>query len=65
MSFDEVWDYIIQFNIASEETLMVECKLHGNTVENLNNIIYCLTGYRSIEQYAEAELPWWDIESED
>ncbi len=47
---NEVWNYIIDNGIATEETLQVITNINGYSEETLNDVIYCVTGYRSIEQ---------------
>jgi len=47
---NEVWDYIIDSGIATEETLQVITNINGYSEETLNDVIYCVTGYRNIEQ---------------
>lgn len=65
MTFEELWDLMLEYEIASEETLKVVTDLNGNTVEVLNDVLYCLTGYRNFEQWANDNIPWWDREDEE
>lgn len=65
MSFEDAWDLMLELNIVSEETMQVVTCINGCTVETLNDILYVVTGYRTLEQYAEDELPWWDKADED
>jgi hypothetical protein len=51
----EIWDFIIEHNITSEETLQVVTNLNGYNAETLNEVLYVVTGYRSIEQYEDSE----------
>ncbi len=51
----EIWDFIIEHNIATEETLQVVTNINGYNAETLNEILYAVTGYRNIEQFEEAE----------
>ena len=46
----KVWDYLIDNNIASEETLRVVTNINGYNVDTLNDVLYSETGYRSIDQ---------------
>ena len=57
MSFNELYELMLEYDIASEETLRIVTSINGNTVETLNDILYVVTGYRSWEQYEE-EQPW-------
>jgi hypothetical protein len=47
---NEIWDYIVDKNIASEEALTLITNINGYSVDTLNDVIYALTGYRSMEQ---------------
>jgi hypothetical protein len=46
----EIWDYIIDNSIASEEALTLITNINGYSVDTLNDVIYAMTGYRSMEQ---------------
>jgi hypothetical protein len=47
---NELYAYIIDNGIASEEALTLITNINGYSVETLNDVIYALTGYRSMEQ---------------
>ena len=51
----ELWDYLRDNEIVSEETLRVVTSINGYSVETLNDILYATTGYRSLEQIEEVE----------
>lgn len=53
--FSDLYDWIIEEGIASEETLQVVINLLGRKIEVLNDIIEVQTGYRSREQYEGEE----------
>jgi len=55
MDKNQLWDYIIESNIASEETLRVVTDINGFSEETLNDVLYAVTGYRRIEQLEEDE----------
>jgi uncharacterized membrane protein YuzA (DUF378 family) len=46
----EIYDYIINNGIASEEALDLITNINGYSVDTLNDVIYAVTGYRSMEQ---------------
>lgn len=50
-TFDEVWDYIIEHDIATENELRLVCKINGSTADNLQEVIQVRTGYMDIEQH--------------
>jgi hypothetical protein len=45
-----IWDYLIDYSIATEEELRLVTCINGYNEDTLNDIIYARTGYRSIEQ---------------
>jgi hypothetical protein len=47
---NEIYAYIIDNGIASEEALDLITNINGYSVDTLNDVIYALTGYRSMEQ---------------
>lgn len=48
--FVNTYDFIIDYDIATEKELTLVCCINGRSVESLNDIIYARTGYRNIEQ---------------
>lgn len=57
MTLDEYYNYLLDTNIAEEQTLDVAIALDGYCEDTLDNVLYVLTGYREIEQYLEFEDP--------
>lgn len=55
MSIEQAWDFLIENNIASEETLKVVTNINGYNLQTLEDVLYSETGYRSFEQYKESE----------
>lgn len=51
MNLNEYYDYIIDMGIASEETLRVITDINGYSEETLDDVLYCQTTYRDLEQY--------------
>ena len=47
---EEIWDYLLEAEIATEEELCLVTCINGWTVETLESIIYARTAYRSLEQ---------------
>jgi len=47
---NEIYEYIVDKGIASEEALNLITSINGYSVDTLNDVIYALTGYRSMEQ---------------
>ena len=49
-----IWDYLVENLIATEEEIRLVTCINGYNEEALNDILYARTGYRDIEQFAEA-----------
>ncbi len=52
---DTLWDYLLENNHASEETLKIVTSINGFTLETLEDVLYATTGYNSLEQLQEEE----------
>lgn len=50
----EMWDKLIDLQIATEEELQLVTSLNGYNLQTLEDILYIRTGYRNFEQL-EAE----------
>lgn len=55
MNNNEIWDYIIEYSIATEEELQLITSINGMNEDSLNSVIYCRTGYRSVEQLRDCQ----------
>jgi len=55
MNTNEIWDYLIENMIATEEELQLITSINGMNEESLNSVLYCRTGYRSVEQLQDCE----------
>lgn len=55
METHEIYDYLLDTNIAEEQTLEVVTSINGYNKQTLNDVIYTLTGYRDIKQFLEYE----------
>ena len=53
MELDLYYDYLIDTNIVSEEALQLITNINGYNEDTLDNVLYCQTGYRDLEQYTE------------
>lgn len=51
--FCDTYDFIIEYDIATENELTLVCCINGRSVETLNDVIYARTGYRNMEQIKE------------
>ena len=55
MNTGELWDYLIDNEIATEEELKLVTNINGYSVNTLNDVLYSRTGYNYIEQLEEEE----------
>ena len=55
MSTDEIYDYLIAYEIATENEISLVCSINGTNEDSLNSILYSRTGYRDVEQIKECE----------
>ncbi len=55
MDLDEIVDYLVENNIATEEEIDLVTGINGYSEETVNDIIFYRTGYQDIEQYLESE----------
>jgi len=54
MTIEDVWDYLVEYQIATKEELALITNINGYNEQSLNDVIYARTGYRDIEQLQEA-----------
>lgn len=52
---DELYDIIIELNIANEKEIELVICINGYSIDTLNDIVYARTGYHTIEQLVEYE----------
>ena len=52
---NEIWNWILEMGIATEEELVLITNINGFNGESLNSVIYCRTAYHDMEQYIECE----------
>ena len=52
---DELWDYLLETQLATEEELQLVTSINGFSLETLESILYVRTAYRSLEQIKEME----------
>lgn len=55
MTTEELWDNLLDYEIATKEELQLVTSINGYSEDSLNAVLYSRTGYRSWEQYAECE----------
>lgn len=60
-TLDEYFDLLVDYGIATEDELRLVISINGYTGKTLNDVLFARTGYRSWENYCEAN----DIEIEE
>lgn len=50
----QLWDDLIEHGACSEETLQVVTDGWGYNLKTLETVLYATTGYRNLEQWADA-----------
>lgn len=53
MTLEEQYNYLIEYEIVSKETLNIITRINGYNEDTINDILYATTGYRDMEQYLE------------
>ena len=55
IQFNELWDYLIETQIATEDECRLVCSICGSRLSSLESILYSRVGYRTLEQVKEME----------
>lgn len=50
---NDLWDYLVNNSIATQEELELITSINGYSVDTLNDVIYARTGYHDLEQLQE------------
>lgn len=50
---NNLWDYLVNNSIATQEELELITSINGYSVDTLNDVIYARTGYHDLEQLQE------------
>ena len=53
---DEYYDYLVDYNVATEDEITLLFNINGRSIDTLNSILYARTGLRSLEQWRKIEL---------
>ena len=46
----ELWDYLIDYEIATEDEIKLVTSINGTNLDTFESILYSRTGYRSLDQ---------------
>ena len=52
---EELYDFLIDYEYATEKEIGLVCSINGTNLESLESILYVRSGYRSLEQIKEME----------
>ena len=52
---EELYDYLMDYEIASEKEISLVCSINGTNLDSLESILYSRTGYRDLEQIKDIE----------
>lgn len=55
MELDEQFNYLVNYEICTEEEMKLVASVNGYNEDTVNSILYVRTGYRDMEQYLEYE----------
>lgn len=50
MNIDQVWQLLLDYDIATENELNLVTNINGYKIESLESIIYARTGLNSVDQ---------------
>ena len=53
MTVSEMWDYLTETGIATENELCLITAINGYNEETMCDVLYVRTGYRNFEQFKE------------
>jgi hypothetical protein len=51
----ELWDFLVDFELATEKEIGLVCSINGHNLDSLESILYSRTGYHDLEQIKEME----------
>jgi len=51
----ELYDYLMDYEIATEKEICLVCSINGTNLDSLESILYSRTGYRDLEQIKDME----------
>ena len=52
---DNTWQYMVDADIATDDTLRVITSINGYNIDTLSDVLYAVTGYRDINQLKASE----------
>jgi len=52
---EKLWDLIVNYELATVQSLQLVTRLNGYTLETMEDTLYALTGYHSYDQFMDNE----------
>ena len=49
----ELWELLTEYDIATEDEILLVTSINGTTLDSLESILFCRTALRNIEQLRE------------
>lgn len=46
----KLWDYLVDNQLTTEDTLITITNINGYNLDTLEDVLYSVTGYRSLDQ---------------
>jgi len=56
MSVEDMWDFLLEYNIATEEELQLVTDIDGYNKKSLTDILYVREGYKEFNDYYKSEI---------
>jgi hypothetical protein len=56
-TLEPLWQYLIDYGIATENELTLVTQINGLTLQTLQDILYARTGHRNFAQHIEEHTP--------
>ena len=53
MSWQEMYDLLLEYEVVSEETLSVVCGINGCNEQAMQDVLFVRTGWRNFEGWLE------------
>lgn len=53
MDFEEMWDVLVDYGIATDDEIALVTYINGKNEKSLKDILYVRTGYSNFDQYLE------------
>lgn len=55
MDVSKLWDYILFYELATEDELKLITNINGYSEDTLNDVVYARAGYHTLEDFIKSE----------